>query len=164
MDFGVHVTFVSRYAQWLQTKNKHKTSNTGCLPNTFLSGALCVWVFCFVLCVFVLKFSKTTNNTNICTGSVACKVQARIRHLIIIEIGIRIHRDLWDSPLDEGTRGLPLVHRHCPTRMGNPCMRVGQCRCTSGSSRIRASSGESHESQLQAGSPLLEIKQWSPQV
>ena len=44
------------------------------------------------------------------------------RHLLIIEIGFRHNRDSWDSPLDAPIRGLPLVHRHCPTRMGNPCM------------------------------------------
>ncbi len=46
---------------------------------------------------------------------------ATTRHFIIIEI--RNNRDSWDSPLDARIRGLPLVHRHCPTRMGNPCMR-----------------------------------------
>ena len=45
------------------------------------------------------------------------------RHLNTIEIEIRNNRDSWDSPLDARIRGLPLVHRHCPTRMGNPCMR-----------------------------------------
>ncbi len=45
------------------------------------------------------------------------------RHFIINDIGSCNNRDSWDSPLDARIRGLPLVHRHCPTRMGNPCMR-----------------------------------------
>ena len=48
-------------------------------------------------------------------------VRMGTRHFIIIES--RINRDSRDSPVNARIRVLPLVHRHCPTCMGDPCMR-----------------------------------------
>ena len=60
--------------------------------------------------VYVPKWPRLGVTSRVCTRN---SIMTEIRH----------NRDSWDSPLDARIRGLPLVTRHCPMRMGNPCMR-----------------------------------------